>query len=435
MSALRSIADWRPNTPFFYGWVVLGAAAFGAFAATGVTQLVLGGIQNLIFEEMGWDRGVIAYGVTIGTWASGLLTPLFGALVDRHGPRLLMPAGLVVVGICLFGLSGIGAVWHFYAAYIVGRAITNPTLIGVVPRTVAVNFFQRRRNFALGLQAMQRPIAGAINIQVISAVAQRYSWRSAYRALGVFALVMVLPFLLLMRRRPEDIGLRPDGDGEPAWKRAGGSGARPGAVREAAWSARQALVTPAFRLIIAAEALMILNAGAIDFQIVPYLRDAGLPLAYAALALSLTSLLGAMGNPVWGFMADRLSPRRVALIMIPVTAGVTSLLLAVHSGLAGFAIMIGWGIVSGGLTMLGSMMLADYFGRASFGTIVGLTGPVQLGFLGLGPTFGSALFSLTEGYTALFAYSVAAYGVSMLLIYAVKKPVRSRGRGCYADVP
>ena len=421
MAALRSIVDWRPKTPFFYGWVVLGAAALGAFAATGVTQLVLGGIQNLIFEEMGWDRGVIAYGVTIGTWASGLLTPLFGALVDRHGPRLLMPAGLVVIGVCLFGLSGIGAVWHFYAAYIVGRAITNPTLIGVVPRTVAVNFFQRRRNFALGLQSMQRPVAGAVNIQIISLIAQSYSWRAAYRALGVFALLLVVPFLLLMRRRPEDIGLRPDGDSAPASRRASGSGG----LREASWSARQALVTPAFRLILAAEALIILNAGAIDFQIVPYLRDAGLPLTYAALALSLTSLLGAVGNPAWGFLADRLSPRTVALIMIPVTAAVTSLLLAVHSGLAGFAVIIGWGIVSGGLGMLGSMMLADYFGRASFGTIVGLTGPVQLGFLGLGPTFGSTLFSLTGGYATLFAYSVAAYGVSMLLIYAVKRPVRS----------
>ena len=420
MPALRSIAEWRPDTPFFYGWVVLGAAGLGAFAATGVTQLVLGGIQNLIFEEMGWDRGVIAYGVTIGTWASGLLTPLFGALVDRHGPRLLMPAGLVIVGVCLFGLSGIGAVWHFYAAYIVGRAITNPTLIGVVPRTVAVNFFQRRRNFALGLQAMQRPVAGAVNIQMISLIAQSYSWRAAYRALGVFSLLLVVPFLLLMRRRPEDIGLRPDGDSAPASRRTAGSGG----LGEVSWSARQALVTPAFRLIIAAEALIILNAGAVDFQIVPYLRDAGLPLAYAALALSLTSLLGAAGNPVWGFLADRLSPRTVALIMIPVTAGVTSLLLAVDSGVGGFVIIIGWGIVSGGLTMLGSMMLADFFGRASFGTIVGLTGPVQLGFLGLGPTFGSTLFSLTEGYTALFAYSVVSYGVSMLLIYAVKRPVR-----------
>ena len=136
-----------------------------------------------------------------------------------------------------------------YAAYIVGRAITNPTLIGVVPRTVAVNFFQRRRNFALGLQAMQRPVAGAVNIQVISLIAQRYSWRAAYRALGVFALLLVVPFLLLMRRRPEDIGLRPDGDSAPVSRRAAGSGA----LGEVSWSAREALVTPAFRLILAAR--------------------------------------------------------------------------------------------------------------------------------------------------------------------------------------
>ncbi|MCH8207145.1 MAG: MFS transporter, partial [Chloroflexi bacterium] len=125
MSSLRSIVDWRPRTRFYYGWLVLGTAALGAFAATGVAQVVLGGIQSLIFEDMGWDRSTIAYGVTAGTWMSGLLTPLFGRLADRHGPRGLMPVGLVVVGVSLFGLAGIRAVWHFYVAYIIARSIAN----------------------------------------------------------------------------------------------------------------------------------------------------------------------------------------------------------------------------------------------------------------------------------------------------------------------
>ena len=88
----------------------------------------------------------------------------------------------------------------------------NTILISVVPRTLAVNFFQRQRNFAIGLISMARPVAGAANIQSFALLAGAgYSWRVGYRALGVFALLFTLPLLIILRRRPEDIGLLPDG--------------------------------------------------------------------------------------------------------------------------------------------------------------------------------------------------------------------------------
>ena len=104
-ASARAITNWRLRPPFYYGWLVLGMAALGTFAATGVAQIVLGGIQNLIFEDMGWDRATIAYAVTIGTLASGFLTPFVGRLVDRYGPRGLMPLGVLTLGVCLFGTA------------------------------------------------------------------------------------------------------------------------------------------------------------------------------------------------------------------------------------------------------------------------------------------------------------------------------------------
>ena len=85
----QSIVAWTPRTPVFYGWVVLGIISLGTYAATGVAQVVFGGIQNLIYEDMGWDRKTVAFAVTAGTWGSGLLTPFVGRLADRHGPRAL----------------------------------------------------------------------------------------------------------------------------------------------------------------------------------------------------------------------------------------------------------------------------------------------------------------------------------------------------------
>ena len=81
---------WHPSPPFFYGWVVLGAASIGALIATSVAQTVFGGVQDLIAGEIGWDRKTIALAATLGTWASGLTMPFIGKLVDRFGPRWMM---------------------------------------------------------------------------------------------------------------------------------------------------------------------------------------------------------------------------------------------------------------------------------------------------------------------------------------------------------
>ena len=428
MSIIKAIADWRPRTPFYYGWLVLGTAALGSYAATGVAQVVLGGIQSLIFEDMGWDRSTVAFAVTAGTWTSGLLTPFIGRLADRHGPRGLMPAAALVAGVCFFALAGIQAIWQFYVAYIIGRAVANPILVGVVPRTAAVSFFRRKRNLALGLTAMARPVGGAINIQMISVIAAVYSWRAAYRFLGVFTLLLILPLFLVMRRRPEDIGLRPDGDdpsrSTDARSRPAGSSeaAYSGIPREFDWRAGEAVLTSTFWLIVIAQMLEILTSGAVGFQVVPFLKDSGLSLPLAAGALSLSSLLGAFANPVLGLLSDRFTARRLALIALVSATGVMSLFLVTNPSQWGFFVVVLWGTASGGLSVMGSMMLSQYFGRTSYGSITGLMGPFQTGALGLGPTFGAVLYNLTGGYTALFIYGIAAYAGAILLIYSARAP-------------
>ncbi len=438
MYLFRSIAEWRPRTPFFYGWLVLGTAAVGTYAATGITQIVLGGIQSLIFEDLGWKRSTIAFAVTAGTWTSGLLTPVVGRLADRHGPRLLMPVGALVLACSFFALAGVHAVWQFYAAYIIGRGIANPVLIGVVPRTVAVNFFRRRRNLALGLTSMARPVGGAINIQVISLIAVALSWRAAYQYMGFFMLAMALPLFFIMRRRPEDIGLRPDGDDTREEQAASRGAARPAApgAREFNWKAGEAASTGAFWLILVAESLTVLVSGAVSFQVVPYLRDADLSQPVAATALSLSSLLGAVVNPGWGYLADRFSPRGLAAIACIISGITTLLFMAVEPAGGGFAMVVLWGLASGGLNVLGQMMLAQYYGRGSFGSITGIMGPFQTGALGLGPTLGALLFSLTNGYGSLFVFGVVAYGLAGVLVYSARRPrlpARALAEGFAAD--
>ena len=142
----------------------------------------------------------------------------------------------------------------------------------------------------------------------------------------------------------------------------------------------------------------------------------------AVTALSLSSLLGALVNPVWGISADRYPPRRLALISLSTTLFITTFFLIIDGGIPGVIVAILWGIASGGLNILGSVLLARYFGRESFGAITGLMGPFQFGALGLGPILGATLFTVTGAYTVIWIFSLVSYVVAIGLFYALRPP-------------
>jgi sugar phosphate permease len=323
-----------------------------------------------------------------------------------------MPVAALIAGLAFLALGEIQSVWQFYVAYIIARAIPNPILVGVVPRTAAVNFFRRKRNLAMGISAMARPFGGSINIQIFSLIANAYSWRTAYRIHGLVALAIVLPLLVVMRRRPSDIGLEPDGDQPQAITDQATSQfelQQMESAREFSWTATEAAVTWSFWLIVVAESLVTLTSGTINFQIVPYLRDSGASVAMAAIGLSLSSLLGSLGNPFWGYLSDRYSPRKMLLGLLSLTCVAVALFLVIPNSNAAFAVVIFYGTVAGGLNILGNMMIAQYFGRTSFGSISGLVGPFQTGALGFGPTLGALIFAYTGGYTWLFLFGLVGY--------------------------
>ena len=425
---LNSLSNWRPVTPFYYGWVILAMSFLAAFAASGVTQVVLGGIQVFITDETGWEKTTLSVAITAGTWSSGLLAPFVGRLADRYGPRWLMPIGLVIAAIAFFSIAGTQAIWQFFAAYILGRAVSNPVLLGVVPRTAAVNFFFRRRNMTLALISTFRPITGAINIQIISLIAIHWGWRAAYRYMGILSLVLVAPMMLLMHRRPEDIGLLPDG-GEPIESASEETGSsvtqQPRSshrVRtgqdELNWTAGEALRTKSFWLVVATASTATLASSTIGFSLVPYLaNDVGLTKVQSAGVLSLGTFL-AIGNLGWGYMADLITPRKCLAIAMIAAGAMAIFLTEVDSLPMALVFALIFGVTSGPAGSLESMMLAQYYGRNSYGAILGAFATFQTVMLGLGPTLGALFREWVGPYNTLYfalagLYFLAATFVSL----------------------
>ena len=423
MELFKRATSWTPKTTIYYGWIVIAVGALGTYASSGSAQVTLAGIQTLIFEDTGWDRSTIALGITIGTWVAGLLTPVFGKIADTHGPRLAMPLTSLIVGVCFYWIGGMSAIWHFYVAYIIARGLGNPVLIGVMPRTVAVNFFDRKRNLALGIVSMARPCFGAINVQLITLISTWSSWRTAYKLLGVYSILLTIPLSLFIRKDPESIGLLPDGEKPKLSNQESFIKSEEVAdIDKHIWSAKEAAKTFTLWAIVSAEFLIILTSGTIGFQLVPYLHESGLPISMAALAWTISTLLNAFSNPIWGFLSDIYSPRKLVLSAMPICLVVTSIFLLIDGGYPGFACVVIWGAASGGLNVLGGMIIANYFGRHSFGSISGIMGPFQIIGLGLGPIIGAIMYDATGGYMYLFAFAIITYIAATILFFFAKPP-------------
>lgn len=424
MESLKSASTWTPRTRIYYGWIVIGVGAMGTYAASGSAQVTLAGIQTLMFDDTGWDRSTIALGITIGTWVAGLLTPIFGRIADTHGPRLAMPLTSLIIGVCFYWIGGMSAIWHFYSAYIIARGLGNPVLIGVMPRTIAVNFFDRKRNMALGIVSMARPCFGAINVQLITLISTWSSWRAAYKLLGIYSILLALPLLLFIRKNPESIGLLPDGVKSKSPNHESITEPKDDIhVHKHIWSAGDAAKTFTLWSIISAEFLIILTSGTIGFQLVPYLHESGLTVSMAALAWTLSTLLNAFSNPIWGFLSDIYSPRHLVLTALPICLGVTTIFLLIDGGYPGFVCVVAWGAASGGMNVLGGMIVANYFGRHSFGSISGIMGPFQTIGLGLGPIMGAIIYDATGGYVHLFAFAIMTYLAATILFFFARPPV------------
>ena len=443
VSTLAAILNWRVKTPFYYGWLVLGMVASGSFVATSIAGVVLGGIQFFIFDDTGWSRTSIGLAAAAGVWCSGVVAPFAGRLTDRYGPRGLMPFGTIFLGLALLGLGWFHSLWYFYLATISARAISQPLLIGVVPRTVAVNFFQRRRNTALALTGMFRPISGTIIIQIISVFALTLGWRTAFSYLGLLSLGLTVPMLLVIRRRPEDIGLLPDGllpkettaptqagspslisqppgnpPGNPIVPRpTAGSG-----QGEVSWTARSALRTRAFWLVALTTLLSVTGSSTIGFSMVPYLHEeAHIPVAAAVGVLSLTTFLS-LANLGWGYLADKITPRWALVIAYAGAGGVVLYLFLVGSIVSAYTFGLLWGLIHSSLEVIIYMVLAQYFGRESYGAIAGTLRPFEAGGLGLGQLLGPVIYDVLGSYGSMIGIAAVLQFAAALLIFMARPP-------------
>ncbi|MCH8989302.1 MAG: MFS transporter [Chloroflexi bacterium] len=428
----------RDKFPFYYGWVVVVASSTVVFArmAPAITTLTV-----LIFpmsQQLGWSRTLIAGAVSAGALASLALSPVVGWAIDRFGARPVLVVSGVVLGVALTSLAWATVPLTFYVAFAAARVVFH-TSAPIGASTVASRWFIRKRGRAIGMIFLIGALGGILFTMVASLVVESYGLKATWITIGLIVLaVSVAPSLFLVAERPEDIGLRPDGVPPdrvmvtgavpPTAQDNAGTNAsgRPLGSDDDSWTLGDAIRTRTFWLLVSMGFAAFFVHTSIGVHMGAYFRDVGLGPASAALAVSLSWTVSAVGSVVWGWVTDRVDLRYAYSGMFLVQAGSTLYLIFVGGTGGVFLVAALFGIVSAGSNVVPAVMYANYFGRTSLGKIRGVG---EIGVLfgqATGPVIAGVLFDLQGGYNTIFTVFVLLALTCSLLVLKARAPVRNQ---------
>src|SRR5258707_13572513 len=200
--------------PFFYGWVIVaGTFVTMAIGVTARTSFSL--LFPPIVTEFGWERGVTAGAFSFGFLVSVVLSPLIGRMMDRFGPRAVMELGVVLMGGGLLLAPLTTQPWHLYLT--IGVLVGGGSVcLGYSGQSLFLpNWFVRRRGLAMGLAFAGVGIGSVTLLPWVQHMIEQTGWRTACTAMGILGFVGLAPINLLLRERPANIALEPDGDAAP----------------------------------------------------------------------------------------------------------------------------------------------------------------------------------------------------------------------------
>ena len=411
----------RKRPEIFYGWRVVGA--------TFAILLLTGGIGFYTFTifvkpltvAFGWSRTAISGAVSLWAIVYGFAGPVIGVSMARYGARRTMTAAAFLGGIGYLVFSRLNGLPLLYGAMaLTGFAIAGTTL--VPGQTLISHWFNKLRGRAMGLMMLGIGVGGLVMPPVTNLLIQRFGWRGALGFFcGAFWLFVIPLVLIFIRTKPSDLGLLADGAS------AGADPSNPGTGTITGLPVRRAVMSSAFALVFAVYVLHLYGQSGLNVHFAPLLdRHTGFSPQQAANFFGLTLGFSALGRPLFGWLADRWSPRGLmALAGLLFAAGMAVLeicfvRLEMSSPIPIYLFAVVYGSAVGGSATILPILIGRCFGLLNFSKILGL---VMRGFavgVVLGPLAGGRIFDKTGSYEMALITWIAAFILSAVLVLMVR---------------
>lgn len=406
--------------PIFYGWVIV-AVTFVAMGIGVNARTAFSLLYPPILDEFHWDRGVTAGAFSFGFVISSILSPTIGRMMDRFGPRVVMEVGTFSMAAGFLLAPFTTQPWQLYLT--LGVLVGGGSIcLGYSGQSLFLpNWFVRTRGLAIGLAFSGVGLGSVTLLPWVQSMIIDAGWRDACRAMGLLLLVVLAPINLLLRKRPEDMGLRPDGDAVPL----ASAPLRPSNVVDPVWAAvdwtvGRAVRTARFWWLALGYFCALYAWYAVQVHQTKYLQEVGFTANRSAWALGLVSLIGVVGQISLGHVSDRIGRELIwGISMLGFVICFLALIVLQHDpSIVWLYLMVAaQGGLGYGLTSVMGAMVAEIFQGRHFGGIFGTVMLSAMAGGAAGPWVTGVLHDALGDYALAFWLGAGVSVVSALAIW------------------
>jgi len=332
-------------------YIVL-TAFLALFALVGFAYYGLPFFFDFMTREYGWARTIVTSGNALGKL---IVAPLFGFftgwLIDKYGPRRLMMAGVLMMGIALFGLSFSDSLPLFYLFYLFNAL--GYLCGGPLPCQVLISrWFTKNRGKAMGIAYLGIGTGGALVPLIAAGLEKHYGWHNSLAVLGILVIIIAFPMVYFIKGSEVKTEFKENID--------------------SLVPIRKILTDRNFYLLALGSMCAIGTVGGINQHLKLYLRDLNFTQAQAAHVISLVLLSSLAGRVIMGWLADLIPRKYVMILIYMIVACVIPLLLVPDfpGRIYIFAVIFGIGL--GGDYMIIPLMAGDLFGVKALGRTMGI---------------------------------------------------------------
>lgn len=411
------------STNIYYGWYIVGIAAISVFfSGPGQTYSVSVFIDAYI-KDFGWGRSEVSTIYSGATLAAGLCMFFVGRFIDRFGQRNMLISVSILLALACFWNSMVTNLAMLFIGFFLLRILGQGSMT-LIPNTLVPQWFITKRGKALSFMAIGG-FASSASFPIINAwLVSQYGWRFSWLVWGFLLILIVVPLAYyLVRNKPEDVGLMPDGEDTFS---SGSDSIGDASKNEENWSLQEAMKTRAFWLILFCVSIPALINTGITFHLISIFKWNDLSAGTAAVVLSLMAVIGFPITLVAGRILDRVSVNYVLAGIFIGEIIFILFLLVTKSTMTALIFGILWGISGGFERIALNYVWPSYFGRASLGSIKGTATTVMVLGSAFGPLpFGFA-YDIFQGYTQILLLSLVFPLLGILFSLLAKKPERER---------
>lgn len=398
----------------FYGWRIVAVCLIAAVVGNALGLFGSSVYLHSIVETRGWPTSFVSGAVTSFHLISALLVMFVGSTIARVGPRPVVVTGALAMATGVAIVGRIDQPWQVYLAFLimgVGWACLSQTAMA----TTLAPWFERYQGRAVSVASLGASVGGMIGAPLLLFGIARAGFASTTTFAAAIAFVLLIPLAwLILKRRPQDIGLLPDG--APATVT--------GTARTTPkWTRSAALRTGALRTVIVTFGMAtMVQVGFVTHQ-VTFLAST-LSTSAISLTVSATAVMALISRLLLVRFADQVDQRKMAAVVL-VTAAVAFAVMALFrspSVLVAACILFGFTI--GNVTTLSPIIVRREFGAGSFGAIFGAASVLIQLATAMGPSFYGVLRDLSGGYRLPLLLAAALDIVACAVILMGSRPRR-----------